>query len=194
MNTSFFYYLYHPFTQSPGQEYEHIRPATKTQHKITYAAFGSFDLSSTIALSSFSKKTRQIVPAATILPVGLSYEVTETVPDYYIQISAEGNIGKITGKETAEAVFTNHKPIGNLIAEKAFEGENPNSDQEFDFTVTIGDSNVSGAFGDMTFSNGIAKFSLKAGESKKATGISANVTYTVKKTDTAGYELVDQQG
>ena len=66
----------------------------------------------------------EIIPAATILPVGLSYEVTETVPDYYIQISAEGNIGKITGKETAEAVFTNHKPIGNLIVEKAFEGEN----------------------------------------------------------------------
>lgn len=191
MNTSFFYYLYHPFTQSPGQEYEHIRPATNTQHKITYAAFCSFDLSSTIALSSFSKKTRQIVPAATILPVGLSYEVTETVPDYYIQISAEGNIGKITGKETAEAVFTNRAVpdlVGDLSVTKDMEG-NDESNDIFEFTITLSDTTITGEYGDFVFEAGVGSGKCSAGETITAKGLPAGISFVIEEKEIEGYYL-----
>ncbi len=79
---------------------------------------------------------------------------------------------------------------GDLTVSKALDGNGADSTKAFDFTVTLGDTSVSGTYGDMSFTNGVATFSLKGGESKTAEDLPAGITYTVTEADysTDGYE------
>ena len=56
-------------------------------------------------------------------------------------------------------------------------------EKEFHFTVTLGDKTLSGTYGDMEFTGGVATFTLKHGESATATGLPAGITYTVTEDD-----------
>ena len=91
------------------------------------------------------------------------------------------------------AKFVNSKKTvtlpGNLTVSKTVSGAGASTTKEFTFTVTLSDTTLSGAHGDMTFQNGVATFKLKDGESKTATGIPAGVTYTVTESDNAGYTV-----
>ena len=91
------------------------------------------------------------------------------------------------------AKFVNSKKTvtlpGNLTVSKTVSGAGASTTKEFTFTVTLSDTTLSGAHGDMTFQNGVATFKLKAGESKTAIGIPAGVTYTVTESDNAGYTV-----
>ena len=49
----------------------------------------------------------------------------------------------------------------------------------FNFTVTLGDETIDGTYGEMTFTDGIATFTLKDGETKSATGIPSGISYEV---------------
>ncbi len=80
-------------------------------------------------------------------------------------------------------------PVGSLTVSKTISGNAASATQEFDFTVTLDDSTISGTYGDMTFENGVATFTLKAGESKSATGLPAGVGYTVEESNNAGYTV-----
>ena len=57
------------------------------------------------------------------------------------------------------------------------------ANQEFSFTVELGDKTISGTYGDLTFNAGKATFTLKGGETKTATGLPVGVTYTVAETE-----------
>ena len=59
--------------------------------------------------------------------------------------------------------------------------------REFNFTVTLSDNTINGTYGDMSFENGVAKFTLKHGESKTASKLPVGVTYTVVEQATADY-------
>ena len=50
------------------------------------------------------------------------------------------------------------------------------ANKEFTFTVTLGDTTISGTYGDMTFTNGVATVTLKGGESATTTGLPTEVT------------------
>ncbi|WP_330957842.1 DUF7601 domain-containing protein [Olsenella absiana] len=75
---------------------------------------------------------------------------------------------------------------GSLTVSKSVVGET-NSTTAFTFTVTLGDTNINGTYGDMSFTNGVAKVTLKAGESAKAEHLPAGTTYTVAETSNADY-------
>ena len=60
-------------------------------------------------------------------------------------------------------------------------------DTAFSFEVRLGDTSISGTFGDLSFTAGVAEFTLKGGESKTAAGLPAGVTYTVTETDQPGF-------
>ena len=68
---------------------------------------------------------------------------------------------------------------GGLTVSKTVTGNDAEKDREFHFTVTLSDQTLSGAFGDMTFVNGIATFTLKHGERKSSIGLPVGTTYTV---------------
>ena len=81
-----------------------------------------------------------------------------------------------------------NRPAGNLEVSKTVTGRGSTT-QEFTFTVTLSDKEVDGTFGNMTFSSGVATFTLKHGESMTAKGLPAGATYTVTESNNDGYTV-----
>ena len=91
--------------------------------------------------------------------------------------------------------FTNEKKFGDLTVTKTVEGSAGETDREWHFTVTLSDKTISGIYGDMEFTDGVAQVTLKHGESKTARDLPAGVAYTVteKEANQDGYET-SQEG
>lgn len=125
------------------------------------------------------------------LPSDTKWEIAETPESDWSIVPKSGTIsGTIEANATAEAAFTNYKgdtppapKTGNLTVSKTVAGNAGETDKEFHFTVTLGDTTVGGKYGDMTFTGGKATFTLKHNESKTATGLPAGITYTVAEDD-----------
>ena len=121
------------------------------------------------------------------LPAGTQWKITEKAEDEWSISPVSGIIsGEITKDETAYAAFTNYKgdlTSGSLTVSKTVAGNAGETDKEFHFTVTLGDTTVGGKYGGMTFTGGKATFTLKHNESKTATGLPAGITYTVAEDD-----------
>ena len=75
---------------------------------------------------------------------------------------------------------------GSLTVSKSVEGET-GSAASFSFTVTLGNTAINGQYGDMAFTNGVASFTLKNGESATAEHLPAGTTYGVVETSNADY-------
>ena len=127
---------------------------------------------------------------ATGLPAGVSYRVTETGAnqDGY-NTKKQGDTGVIPEGGTATATFDNAKTIapppttGSLAVSKTVSGNTGDTERAWTFTVRLGDTGINGAYGDMTFVDGVATFRLRHGESVKATGLPAGVTYVVTEAE-----------
>lgn len=136
------------------------------------------------------------------LPNGVSYTVTED--DYYTEEGyvpttdgVEGSrtsAGTIVGNITKDAVFRSdfvntRNTYGDLVITKVVAGNAAEADKEFNFTVKLGDKTVNETYGDMTFTNGVAKFTLKDGETKTAAGLPNGMWYEVAEDSysTEGY-------
>ncbi len=132
---------------------------------------------------------------ATGLPAGISYEVTEEAVDGYTA-SSNGETGTIESDTISIAAFTNtctsdggeepESGTGKLTVSKTVTGSGSKT-KEFTFTVTLSDTSINGTYGDMTFVNGVATFTLKHGESVTAEGLPEGITYTVTEASTSGY-------
>ena len=95
----------------------------------------------------------------------------------------------LTGKNLTDltALFTgdvtvkvkNDRIVGNLAVQKTVAGNAGEIGREWKFTVTLDDAGISGIYGDMSFKDGVATFTLKHGEQKTATGLPAGIYYTV---------------
>ena len=107
------------------------------------------------------------------------YTVEETVPEDYE-----------AAYDQEQFEITNTRD-GDLLVEKEVTGSDGQKNREFHFTVTLSGTSVTGiqaetingAYGDMTFTNGVAEFTLKHGEQKLAEDLPAGLTYTVVETD-----------
>ena len=105
----------------------------------------------------------------------IEYTVVETgVPSGYETT--------ITGDAEEGFTITN-TAHGRLEVSKTVEGDGGDQSQPFNFTVTLGDDSINGIYGDMTFANGMATFTLKDGEKKIASDLPAGLGYTVTETD-----------
>ena len=76
---------------------------------------------------------------------------------------------------------------GSLKVSKSVVGET-NSQTDFTFTVTLGDTGVNGTYGGMTFTNGVATVTLKDGESATAEHLPAGIGYTVAEAENSHYD------
>ena len=99
------------------------------------------------------------------------YTVKEVTPDDY-EVSYDQEKFEITNTRD-----------GDLLVEKEVTGSDGQKNREFHFTVTLSDTSITGAYRDMTFTNGVAEFTLKHGEQKRAEDLPAGLTYTVVETD-----------
>lgn len=175
------------------------------------------DLEFVAGMSEFELKHNESV-TATGLPDGIAYEVTEIgAEEEGYSVTVKGGTGTIAGGKTVNVSFVNTKdtpepdyPIpddpkpdkpnedpkpdpepktGGLKVTKTVTGNAGDTNKDFSFTVTLSDKSISGSLGEMTFADGVAKFSLKHGESITASGIPADVTYTVAESDNTGYTV-----
>ena len=126
------------------------------------------------------------------LPNGIEYTVTEAdyTNDGYTT-TATGDVGVIDEKKAAVAEFTNRRDtFGDLIVQKTVAGNAPVENKAFAFTVTLSNHAINGTYGDMTFANGVAVFSLKGGEKRTAKNLPNGVSYLVTEADYSneGYE------
>ena len=125
------------------------------------------------------------------LSAGIEYEVTETEEnqDGYVT-SKTDDTGTITKGVKETAVFTNTKDVtppepetGDLTVSKIVTGNAGDKNKDFNFTVTLSDKTISGVYGDLEFTDGVATFTLKHGESKTAINLSAGIDYEVTETE-----------
>ena len=122
---------------------------------------------------------------------GVSYTVTEVEgnADGYVT-TLQNAEGLIPENGTATAAFINTKnAFGGLTVTKTVEGDAGDTGRDWHFTVTLDDSGISGLYGGMFFTNGVAAFTLRHGGEIAATGLPAGISYTVTESEAnqAGY-------
>ncbi len=106
-------------------------------------------------------------------------EPSEKENDYMVRNKASIKVGDNPEQDTN--VVENPTKCG-LIVTKTVTGDG-NTEREWHFRVELSDKTISGTYGDMTFTNGAAEFTLKHGESRTATGLPPGITYTVTESE-----------
>ena len=99
------------------------------------------------------------------------YTVKEVTPDDY-EVSYDQEKFEITNTRD-----------GDLLVEKEVTGSDGQRNRDFTFTVTLDDATIQGTYGDMTFENGVATFTLRHGQSATAEDLPAGLGYTVVEHD-----------
>ncbi len=123
---------------------------------------------------------------ATGLPTGAGYTVAQTADDGFTT-SSENASGTIATAEVV-AAFTNARKTGDLtVSNSVVSRVAADGDLEFAFTVSLSDTTINGAYGGMTFMNGVAEFTLKAGETATAADLPTDISFTVTQADADGF-------
>ena len=134
------------------------------------------------------------------LPDETEYTVTEQSEDASKITYYQGNVGtglenvdeqesnEVKGKvsEFDYVKFVNY--FDDLVVRKTVLGSG-DKNKDFAFTVTLSDTSVTGTYGQMEFTNGVATFTLKHNQTKKAIGLPGDITYTVTESGNEGYKV-----
>ncbi len=104
---------------------------------------------------------------------------------YNIEVAYGNPIGTIGEDNTV--INVPERKYGGLTVSKTISGAGANPDDEFAFTVTLSDTGITGAYGDLEFTDGVARFMLKGGESATASELPAGTGYTVTENEVEGY-------
>ncbi|MCH5189540.1 MAG: hypothetical protein J1F37_03160 [Oscillospiraceae bacterium] len=78
---------------------------------------------------------------------------------------------------------------GDLTVSTSVTGNMGDRNEEFTFNVMLSDETITGKYGEMEFTNGVATFTLKHGQSITAEGLPSIVTYTVTEYNSPGYSV-----
>ncbi|WP_455723892.1 SHIRT domain-containing protein [Dysosmobacter welbionis] len=111
-----------------------------------------------------------------------------TVTAGYVVNNFYTRLGK-TPDEPNPPVNPPTEKTGNLAVTKTVSGSRGDQNKDFTFTVTLDKKDLNGKYGDMSFTGGVATFTLKHGQSKTANGLPAGVSYTVEESDNSGYTV-----
>ncbi len=100
-----------------------------------------------------------------------TYTIEETLPSGY-----ENRYDVAYDQENFTVTNTR---AGDLCVEKEVTGSDGQRNRDFTFTVTLDNATIQGAYGGMTFENGVATFTLRHGQSATAEDLPAGIGYTV---------------
>ena len=100
-----------------------------------------------------------------------TYTIEETLPSGY-----EDRYDVAYDQENFTVTNTR---AGDLRVEKEVTGSDGQRSRDFTFTVTLDDATIQGTYGDMTFEDGVATFTLRHGQSATAEDLPAGIGYTV---------------
>lgn len=184
------------WTLTVTKAWDGVDEADYSEQEITiYLKIGDYQLDG-ITLNQANQWTAQFTqlpnPATledlsiSVLEAGTLYEASYSA----VAIDEAAKTLAITVTNRPKAQLT-----GNLTVSKRVSGSGADREKAFAFTVTLDDSTIVGKYGDMTFADGVAQFTLKHGESKTAAALPAGVHYTVTE-DAETYQAtaVGEQG
>lgn len=141
--------------------------------------------------------TYTITETAGSLP-NVTYDGGNHVVTIQVEDDGNGNLVAAAGSSltpTVEITNTYVPPTGNLTVSNEVVSARPaDANMAFTFTVTLSDTTVNGTFGDMEFADGVAQFTLKAGESRTAYGLPAGVDYDVSQREDDDFDLTGMTG
>lgn len=115
----------------------------------------------------------------------IEYRIEELdVPDDY-DVSVSG--------DKDDGFIVENKRHGRLSVSKTVKGNAGDTEKPFHFTIEL-DENITGLYGEIEFTEGKAEVTLKDGESKTASGLPADIEYTVteKEANTDGYSTTSE--
>ena len=166
------------FTVTLGLDPSNGKPVTGTFDGVTFTTVYNSEGSATGSETTFTLKDGES-KTITGLPANVPYTVTESHENY--DNSWEGNTttGTITA-DGAEVTATNTRKVGKLSLTKKVNSiqDGKSENDVFNFTVELGEK-INGQYGGMTFENGTAHVTLKAGETVTAENLPVGATYEV---------------
>jgi len=114
-------------------------------------------------------------------PNTVAYAVVEDpIPDSFTPAYQDATISGQTISLNVTNQYREPVPTpetGTLTVSKTVSGNTGETQKEFHFTVTLSDTAITGTYGNMTFTDGVATFTLRHGEYKTAVGLPAGITY-----------------
>ena len=178
------YDAFHTFTLSDriGDDFQAVTAddIQVTGGKFTLSEDGrtiTWDLTGTEPYTAYSMTIRQkLAPEEN----GLYKEGTFLTNNGFALLVPEGGSEPVNQVESPEL---SRITTGSLTVTKTVDGNGGDKTKDFHFTVTLSDQSFSGTFGDMEFTDGVATFTLKHGESKTATGLPAGIAYAVTEAE-----------
>ena len=131
------------------------------------------------------------------LPAGIVTIQETKAPDGYVRDSTVYRYtitdtgGSLSSTIPATLTVKNELETGTLVVAKRLQGTGANAEREFSFTVKLsaGGSPLNGIFGGVRFSGGIARFTLRGGESKTIADIPAGTAFEVSEEAFANYTV-----
>ena len=123
----------------------------------------------------------------------------ESLPKYQADGETEIEYGvkevKVTGYAVevgdladGKVTITNTQETGGLkVTKSVVSSTASDKNKEFTFTVTLDNTSITGTYGDMEFTDGVATFTLKDGESKEAEGLPTTAGFKVEESDNDGF-------
>ena len=134
---------------------------------------------------TFDTKVHNVVVnvAETVTAPGVTNGLTATVTVDGVQIGQATSVNTTPSLNLATFKNTIARDTGSLTVTKTVAGDLGDRGVDWNFTVTLDDTTINGTYGDMTFVDGVARFVLKHGDSKKAADLPAGVPYTVVETE-----------
>ena len=119
------------------------------------------------------------------LPAGTVYKISEEPVTNYTPDPSNVYDGSLTNKDRTVEIINNYsfteEKLGDITVTNAVIGSEEDSLRRFAFTLTLADSTVNGTYGDLEFVAGQAEFGLMSGEAVTASGLPADVGYTVEE-------------
>ena len=131
------------------------------------------------------------------LPAGTVYKISEEPVTNYTPDPSNVYDGSLTNKDRTVEIINNYsfteEKLGDITVTNAVIGSEEDSLRRFAFTLTLADSTVNGTYGDLEFVGGRAEFGLMSGEAATASGLPADVGYTVEESAVSaeGFSVTD---
>ena len=131
------------------------------------------------------------------LPAGTVYRISEEPVTNYTPDPSNVYDGSLTNKDRTVEIINNYsfteEKLGDITVTNAVIGSEEDSLRRFAFTLTLADSTVNGTYGDLEFVGGRAEFGLMSGEAATASGLPADVGYTVEESAVSaeGFSVTD---
>ena len=121
----------------------------------------------------------------------ITYSVEETLPENSGYGKSGDDVTLPAKKDDSGTVaITNTRETGSLTVTKVLKSDlAADADVEFEITVTLDVKTISGTFGGMTFTDGVATFKLKGGQNVTATGLPTLTGYTVTEKAADGFTI-----